>query len=117
MAMQRKRMRPLFIKKGSSEKEIKGPGHTFDLRVITAGMEAVVTTLDVGKEFDKEIKHHGEELHIMQEGKVEFIVDGESFFLTEGDWLWHPSWLGHSARNIGKVRAKYLTIGTPPTFI
>ena len=109
--------KPIFIKAGKSEKEIKASKRKFQLRIKTDHMEVVVTEIEPVKGFGKTYSHPGEEIHMIIKGKVEFVVDDMSYIMEQGDWLWHPSRLPHHARNLGKSTAKYITIGVPPTFM
>ena len=108
---------PKLIKKGTWSDELKFEGKRFYLKVKTGKIEAVVTVMESGAEFGKTYFHEGEEVHMVVEGVIEYEVDGKSYVLEEGDWLWHDSNLPHHARNLGEGEAKYITIGSPPTFM
>jgi mannose-6-phosphate isomerase-like protein (cupin superfamily) len=80
-------------------------------------MEGILIEVDPGKEFGKQYTHDGEELHFVIEGEIEYMISNEVYKLSEGDGLWHKSSLPHSARNPGTKKARYITIGVPPTFM
>ena len=54
---------------------------------------------------------------INKDATIEYEVSGKSYILEEGDWLWHRSDLPHHSRNLSDKKAKYITIGVPPTFM
>jgi len=58
-------------------------------------------------------RHEGEEIHIMLKGKVEYQVGDRSYVMEEGDVLWHSSDVPHRAKNVGREKAVYLTVGMP----
>ena len=74
-------------------------------------------TLNETLEFVKKYTHDGEELHFVIEGEIEYIVGDKTYKLTEGDSLWHKSNIPHGAGNTGSKKAKFITIGVPPTFM
>lgn len=62
------------------------------------------------------ITHEGEELGYVLDGQIELSVDGDVFFLREGDSFFFNSELPHMFKNPGKVAAKVVWVNTPPTF-
>ncbi len=63
-----------------------------------------------------DIKHIGEEVGYVLEGRFELTVGNEIFRLKAGDSFFFHSELPHSYRNVGKVTARVLWVNTPPTF-
>ena len=55
-------------------------------------------------------QHEGEEFIYVIEGNYEFIYDGKSYILKEGDSIYFDSGVHHSARSRGKKQAKVLAI-------
>ena len=106
----------IFIKKGDEKTKIERPGKLYRLIVKSDIMEIIIAELDPHAE-SKWFQHNGEELHIILQGKLEYTVGEKSYRLSEGDILWHRSNLRHRAKNIGSEKTKYITIGTPPTFM
>ena len=107
---------PKLIKKGTILQQMTKEGKSFQLRLKTDNMHVTVTELEPEAPLGNQIKHKGEEIHMVVHGKLEFVVGEHSYILEEGDWLWHPSNLPHHTRNLGKEKAKFITIGHPPTF-
>ncbi len=102
---------------GGEEKEIEEvDGKLFRLLQKSDEMEAIIAELEVGAKSD-EYFHKGEEIHLVLEGKIEYRVGNQVFEMKEGDTLWHPSDVPHSAENLGEKKAIYLTVSTPPTFM
>jgi quercetin dioxygenase-like cupin family protein len=79
-------------------------------------MEAIISELE--KETTSRLyKHDGEEIHLILEGEIEYQVGQRKFIMKKGDTLWHRSDIPHRAKNTGKEKAIYLTVGSPPTFM
>ena len=106
----------IFIKKGDQKREISRPGRLYRLMVKSNNMEAIIAELNPHA-VSRWYKHDGEELHLVLEGEMEYEVGEKSYKLSEGDILWHRSTLKHRAKNIGDEKVKYITIGSPPTFM
>ena len=105
----------IFIKKGNQKSEISKPGKLYRLMFKSDEMEAIVSELDAHTE-SRWFKHKGEEMHLVLQGKMEYIVGEKSYNLSEGDILWHQSNIKHRAKNTSNEKVVYITIGTPPTF-
>jgi len=105
----------IFIKNGDEKSIAKKPGRLYRLMVKSHNLEAIISELDPHVE-SRWFKHDGEEMHVVLEGDLEYIVDEHSYKLSKGDVLWHRSNLRHKAINIGKDKVVYITIGSPPTF-
>jgi len=108
--------KPIFIKKGEEKSVISRPGINFKIMIQSGKMEGIIAEIEPHTE-SKWYKHSGEEIHLVLEGKIEYIVGELSYKLREGDILWHKSSIKHKAKNIHGEKGKYITIGTPPTFI
>lgn len=106
----------VFIKNGEETSKLKKPGKLYRLMMESHTMEAIIAELDPHTE-SKWFQHKGEELHLVLQGEMEYIVDDKSYKLSEGDLLWHKSNLKHRARTIGSEKVVYITVGTPPTFM
>jgi mannose-6-phosphate isomerase-like protein (cupin superfamily) len=107
----------IVIPKFSAKKSLDFEGKHLELLFKSGKMEGIMIEIDVDGEFGKKYKHDGEELHIMIEGVIEYMIGDDIYKLKEGDSLWHKSNLPHTARNIGDKKARYITIGVPPTFM
>lgn len=55
-------------------------------------------------------QHEGEELIYVLEGKYLFIYDGKEYIMEEGDSVYFDSGVPHSARSLGKKKAKVLAV-------
>jgi quercetin dioxygenase-like cupin family protein len=106
----------IFIKSGDQKKEITRPGRTYRLKIKSEKTEAIIAEIDPKRE-SRWYQHAGEEIHLVLEGKMEYTVGEKTYKLNKGDILWHKSNFKHRAKNIGNKKVKYITIGTPPTFI
>jgi quercetin dioxygenase-like cupin family protein len=109
-------MQPQFVKKSAATKTMKEPGKLFHLLLKSPTMEAVVAEMQAGTS-SKLYQHEGEEIHLMLEGKMEYVVGNKTYKMEKGDTLWHRSDVPHGARNVGSDKAIYLTVGSPPTFM
>jgi len=105
----------ILIKKGDEKKVTKKPGKLHRLMVKSKKMETIIAELEPQAE-TRWFKHSGEELHLVLQGDLEYIVGEKSYKLSEGDILWHHSSQKHKAKNNSDDKVKYITIGTPPTF-
>lgn len=101
----------------SAIKELDLDGKILKLLFKSGKMEGILIDVEPGKEFGKQFSHDGEEIHFVLEGEIEYLVGDKTYKLSEGDCLWHKSIIPHSARNTGSKKAKYITIGVPPTFM
>lgn len=55
-------------------------------------------------------QHEGEEFFYVLEGTHEFIYDGRTYIMEEGDSVYFDSGVPHTGRSIGKKRAKMLAV-------
>ena len=108
---------PKLIKRGDTLGELRLDRKLFRLKQKSGKIEAVTVEMEPGAALGDTYTHEGEEIHMVIEGVIEYIIDAKSYILEEGDWLWHDSSLPHHARNLGEGPARYITIGTPPTFM
>ena len=107
----------IVIPKSSSKKILDFEGKHLELLFKSGSMEGIIIEVEPGEKFGKQYTHDGEELHYVIEGEIEYKVGDETYKLKEGDCLWHKSRIPHSAGNPGTKKARYITIGTPPTFM
>jgi quercetin dioxygenase-like cupin family protein len=83
--------------------------------VKTNNIEAIIAEIEPHTA-SRWYQHNGEELHYVLEGEIEYEVGNESFKMSKGELLWHKSTIKHRAVNHSNKKAKYATVGTPPTF-
>jgi quercetin dioxygenase-like cupin family protein len=105
------------IPKNTSKKDLDLGGKFLKLMFKSGKMEGIMIEVEPGKDFGKQYSHDGEEIHYVLEGEIEYIVGEQIFKLSEGDSLWHKSDIPHGVRNAGNTKAKFITIGVPPTFM
>ncbi len=55
-------------------------------------------------------QHEGEEFLYVLEGTHEFIYDGTTYLMEEGDSVYFDSGVPHTGRSVGKKRAKMLAV-------
>jgi quercetin dioxygenase-like cupin family protein len=108
--------KPILIRSGDQRSKIKTPGKTFRLLIKSDRLEAIIAEIEPHTS-SRWYQHNGEELHYVLEGEIEYEVGEKSFKLSKGELLWHKSNIKHRATNISDKKAKYATVGTPPTFI
>ncbi len=109
-------MKSELIKKGEEKVREEVNGKTFRLMQKSSEMEAIIAELEVGVESDL-YQHDGEEIHLVLSGEIDYHVGDEVYRMNEGDTLWHPSDVPHYAENVGKKKASYVTVSSPPTFM
>ncbi len=107
---------PIFIKHDDHVKEITRPGRLYRMMIKSKNFEAIIAEIEPNTE-SRWYQHGGEEIHLVLEGEMEYEVGEKSYRLSEGDILWHQSTTKHRARNHSNKKVKYITIGTPPTFM
>lgn len=107
---------PIILRSGEQKSKIKTPGKLFRLMIKSEKLEAIIAEIEPNAS-SRWYKHNGEELHYVLEGKIEYQVGDKSYILNKGELLWHKSTVKHRAVNHSSKKAKYATVGTPPTFM
>jgi len=105
--------RAIFIKKGEEKSKTERPGKLYRMMVKSDQMEAIISELEPHAE-SRWYQHDGEELHLVLQGEMEYIVENKIYKLSKGDLLWHPSTSKHRAKNNSDEKTTYITIGTSP---
>lgn len=98
---------------------LQGPGIALERLIATAKgalIEANIHCVAPGGHTDGEITHIGEEIGYILTGKLDLMVEGVTYRLSEGDCFFFKSELRHGYRNPGKVETRVLWVCTPPTF-
>ncbi len=90
-------------------------GVRYTVKIVSENIIVILAELSPGAETE-EYSHDGEEFRIVIEGEIECELDGRIFKLKAGDSIWHVSRRKHRIRNVGSKTARYITVGTPPTF-
>ena len=75
----------------------------------------VLTVKPGGGTLSETVSHGGEELYFCMGGRIEFVIEGETYLLRKGDSLHFKSDLAHSWRNPGARDAKLFYALTPLT--
>ncbi|UCB59412.1 MAG: cupin domain-containing protein [Thermoplasmatales archaeon] len=107
---------PVILRSGEQKSIIETPGKKFRLMIKSKNLEAIIAEIEPHTS-SRWYKHNGEELHYVLEGEIEYEVGDQSFKLKKGELLWHKSTVKHRAVNHTSIKAKYATVGTPPTFM
>ncbi len=107
----------ILISNSAIKKTLDFEGKHLELLFKSGRMEGILIEVEPGENFGKQFRHDGEELHFVIEGEIEYMVGDNTYKMGVGDCLWHNSDIPHGARNTGTRKAKYLTIGVPPTFM
>jgi transcriptional regulator with XRE-family HTH domain len=80
-------------------------------------LEVILAVMQPGENMESDAwQHEGEEFGLILEGRYELTVDGEVYVLEEGDSIYYPSHLPHSAKVIGNTPTKWIWVITPPSF-
>jgi transcriptional regulator with XRE-family HTH domain len=61
---------------------------------------------------DKPMAHEGQELLFVLEGQEEFVYNGKSYFLEEGDCCYFDSGAPHYGRSVGEKQSRILVVFT-----
>jgi XRE family transcriptional regulator, regulator of sulfur utilization len=91
-------------KTGAVRKVVQQPTATLD------ELEIHITTLNPGEAPHEPHKHPDEELVIIKEGTVEFLVNGQKQTVGPGSIVFQASNQMHAVRNVGTVPAIYHVI-------
>lgn len=96
---------------GRSRSILRAPTATLD------ELEAHVTTLPPGQDSHPPHRHPQEEVVIVREGKVDFVINGVVHHAGPGSWVLLASMEEHQARNVGDTPAVYYVMQwkTPAT--
>ncbi len=79
-------------------------------------LQCNIHRIEVGGESAGPIQHAGEEVGYVLRGRIELILDGRTFILSQGDSFVFGSELPHAYRNLGDEPASIFWVNTPPTF-
>ena len=107
---------PIYIRAGKELRKIETPGKLFKLLMKSDRLQTIVAEMDPHTDSDW-YQHDGEEIHYIIDGEIEYDVGEKTYALKKGDFLWHQSNVKHRARNLSNNKAKYATVGSPPTFM
>jgi transcriptional regulator with XRE-family HTH domain len=81
-------------------------------------LEAGLYVVEAGAASTPEpLRHAGEEIYFVVEGKFRFEIDGESAVLQAGHALHLKGEAPHRWQNVGRARGRLLFVLTPPPFV
>lgn len=107
----KKQEREVFELEGSSSKFIRLSGN-FSER----NMESILVVIPAEKQHGHKFSHPGEEFIYVLEGAIIANLDGEEYFVNEGDSIHFPSTIPHILSNPLKTDSKILTVVCPAIF-
>lgn len=79
-------------------------------------MEPVLVELDPHAETADDFPHEGEEFGYVLEGKIAVVRDGKRFPASKGESFYFTANKEHKIVNLGKGKAKFIWVSTPPNF-
>ena len=79
-------------------------------------MEPVLVELSEGISTAGDIPHEGEEFGFVLEGKIAILLGNTQHKCKKGEAFYYIANKPHSIINIGKGKAKFVWISTPPNF-
>lgn len=79
-------------------------------------MEPIVVTMEVGGQAEKDIPHEGEEFGYVLKGSIEICLGHKKYRAKKGETFYFTPSKPHFIRNIGKSKAEFIWITTPPNF-
>ncbi len=115
-----------YYKESSSPSHMvrRGTAETFQIGIEGLTLESVIAqkdstfsamiyTTEPGSEHTDDSCHNGEEFVYVLSGKVEFLLDNQSYMLSSGDTLCFRSTIPHRWRNTSSRVARFLWVYTP----
>lgn len=79
-------------------------------------LEGFVFIMEPGGHSGGTLRHEGEECGYVLEGRLELVVDAETYLLGPGNSFFFNSDRPHSYRNPGTAVTRVIWINTPPTY-
>ena len=79
-------------------------------------MEPVLVELEIGASTSEDFPHEGEEFGYVIEGKIAIVIEKNRHVAKKGESFYFTADKEHYIINIGKGKAKFLWISTPPNF-
>lgn len=77
-------------------------------------MMPVINVYERGGGMTDPARHDGEEFVHVLSGRIELQVEGESVVLEAGDSAYYRADVPHSFRNVGRGKARFFGVTTPP---
>lgn len=104
----------VIIRREGEGEVVEGRGFKHIVKARTERMVVILTEMEPGAETDF-YEHEGEEFRFVLYGKLECNVGGFVYELGWRDSMLHPSAVPHKVRNVGREKAIYLTVCSPPS--
>ena len=79
-------------------------------------LEPVLIDLDVGATTTHDVPHEGEEFGYVLEGRIAIVLGTKRYLCKKGETFYYPAAKPHCIENVGKTKARFLWISTPPNF-
>jgi transcriptional regulator with XRE-family HTH domain len=79
-------------------------------------LQANIHVVAPGGHTNGPIRHQGEEMGLVLEGKLELQIGRQKYELSKGDSFHFESHLPHSYKNIGVRTARIVWVNTPPSY-
>lgn len=79
-------------------------------------MEPVLVTLEPECQTFDDFPHEGEEFGYVLEGKIRITLDKDQHICKKGESFYFTANTQHRISNIGKTKAKFIWVSTPPNF-
>lgn len=115
VTLYQERHRPSVLVRQSS----KGPGIHLERLAPALPNQMIdgnIHVLDPGADSGGDISHEGEEIGYVLQGRVELIVNGQVYDLSQGDSFHFSSELPHRYRNLAEGYSRIIWVNTPPSF-
>ena len=99
--------------------EKKDDGMTLDWIIANAQknqMEPSLVTLEPNSQTFDDFPHEGEEFGYVLEGKICITLDKNKHVCKKGESFYFSASTQHHISNVGKTKAKFLWVSTPPNF-
>ena len=79
-------------------------------------MEPVLVVLEEGAETQSDFPHEGEEFGYVLEGRIAVYRAEKKYIAKRGESFYYVADKMHKIVNVGKEKAKFLWVSTPPNF-
>lgn len=80
-------------------------------------LEVIISEVNPGEQDNGEwVSHEGEEFGLVMEGKLEVVLEDETYLLEAGDSIYFKSDIPHKLEAVGDTPCKCIWVITPPSF-
>ena len=112
----------MYVVRKDARKKIFFPDPLYKCELLTpnlqGALEFILVELEPGRVTDEVLPHTqgGEECDFVLEGTIEVLLEQKVFVLNEGDSIRFNPATPHKIENKGLVKARYISVITPPSF-